>query len=244
MDERLERHLCNLHNEVFEAAESRINTECSLTIREGISAVSSEHVTSQMFPHYTWGYIAVDKAGQGWLLVPSLYVRVYRKWRRISQEMEGSLTIREGISDAVINAFNQGEFPHYTWGYIGRTEQSAGDCEVPSLYVRVYRTGTPRMPSCSRSLTASEGISELRIRKSPSTSFPHCKWGYICGLATQWQLDAVPSLQVRVYRWHTNWPVFRAKFPHCKWGYIETARTRAREYRVPSLQVRVYRWFL
>ena len=37
MDERLERHLCNLHNEVFEAAESRINTECSLTIREGIS---------------------------------------------------------------------------------------------------------------------------------------------------------------------------------------------------------------
>ena len=39
MDERLERHLCNLHNEVFEAAESRINTECSLTIREGISFV-------------------------------------------------------------------------------------------------------------------------------------------------------------------------------------------------------------
>ena len=94
MDERLERHLCNLHNEVFEAAESRINTECSLTIREGISA-----------------------------------------------------------SDCSKNA--------------GRV--------VPSLYVRVYRTGTPRMPSCSRSLTASEGISELRIRKSPSTSFPHCK---------------------------------------------------------------------
>ena len=39
MDERLERHLCNLHNEVFEAAESRINTECSLTIREGVSVV-------------------------------------------------------------------------------------------------------------------------------------------------------------------------------------------------------------
>lgn len=42
MDERLERHLCNLHNEVFEAAESRINTECSLTIREGISAEQRE----------------------------------------------------------------------------------------------------------------------------------------------------------------------------------------------------------
>ena len=34
MDERLERHLCNLHNEVFEAAESRINTEVpSLYVR-------------------------------------------------------------------------------------------------------------------------------------------------------------------------------------------------------------------
>ena len=30
--------LYNLHNEVFEMAESRINTECSLTICEGISS--------------------------------------------------------------------------------------------------------------------------------------------------------------------------------------------------------------
>ena len=29
--------LYNLHNEVFEVAESRINTECSLTASEGIS---------------------------------------------------------------------------------------------------------------------------------------------------------------------------------------------------------------
>ena len=73
MDERLERHLCNLHNEVFEAAESRINTEvpslyvrvyrvvlldaiestCSLTIREGIS-ISMKTVNNYVsFPHYT-----------------------------------------------------------------------------------------------------------------------------------------------------------------------------------------------
>ena len=57
MDERLERHLCNLHNEVFEAAESRINTE-----------------------------------------VPSLYVRVYRFKKSQKAKMQGSLTIREGIS--------------------------------------------------------------------------------------------------------------------------------------------------
>ena len=200
MDERLERHLCNLHNEVFEAAESRINTECSITIREG-------------------------------------------------------------ISDAVINAFNQGEFPHYTWGYIGRTEQSAGDCEVPSLYVRVYRTGTPRMPSCSRSLTASEGISELRIRKSPSTSFPHCKWGYIGLLSVVKPAPGVPSLQVRVYRYvyldlvacHSSLTAsegistsgigkgYCSQFPHCKWGYIGDFFNHKNNMLVPSLQVRVYR---
>ena len=53
MDERLERHLCNLHNEVFEAAESRINTECSLTIREGISPTPAARVYAGLFPHYT-----------------------------------------------------------------------------------------------------------------------------------------------------------------------------------------------
>ena len=53
MDERLERHLCNLHNEVFEAAESRINTECSLTIREGISAIQAMKKADDLFPHYT-----------------------------------------------------------------------------------------------------------------------------------------------------------------------------------------------
>ena len=53
MDERLERHLCNLHNEVFEAAESRINTECSLTIREGISQMFIGERGTNEFPHYT-----------------------------------------------------------------------------------------------------------------------------------------------------------------------------------------------
>ena len=73
MDERLERHLCNLHNEVFEAAESRINTEVpslyvrvyrgeanvyclnhsSLTIREGISNPNPRKLLLLPFPHYT-----------------------------------------------------------------------------------------------------------------------------------------------------------------------------------------------
>ena len=52
VDERLERHLCNLHNEVFEAAESRINTECSLIICEGISVQGCNLFLPLKFPHY------------------------------------------------------------------------------------------------------------------------------------------------------------------------------------------------
>ena len=94
MDERLERHLCNLHNEVFEAAESRINTECSLTIREGISIFFTTRRTSNF--------------------VPSLYVRVYRRQRKSLFYQMGSLTIREGISPKQIPANLLKLFPHYT----------------------------------------------------------------------------------------------------------------------------------
>ena len=94
MDERLERHLCNLHNEVFEAAESRINTECSLTIREGISASDCS-----------------KNAGR---VVPSLYVRVYRAHLQALLDLEGSLTIREGISAVSSEHVTSQMFPHYT----------------------------------------------------------------------------------------------------------------------------------
>ena len=91
MDERLERHLCNLHNEVFEAAESRINTECSLIICEGISDGSRIYKNA--------------------IYVPSLYVRVYRHLFRVQLLRTGSLIICEGISDNVIRAFNDGWVP-------------------------------------------------------------------------------------------------------------------------------------
>ncbi len=94
MDERLERHLCNLHNEVFEAAESRINTECSLTIREGISASDCS-----------------KNAGR---VVPSLYVRVYRVQSYPFTFLRRSLTIREGISRTSAGTARPGGFPHYT----------------------------------------------------------------------------------------------------------------------------------
>lgn len=51
-DKRLKRHLCNLHNEVFEAAESRINTKCSITMREGVSFCILYISQEKEFHHY------------------------------------------------------------------------------------------------------------------------------------------------------------------------------------------------
>ena len=90
----LERHLCNLHNEVFEAAESRINTECSLTIREGVSNIKKPD-------WFTWK-------------VPSLYVRVYRMAYRDYKKKFSSLTIREGVSVEPLTLEVFTTFPHYT----------------------------------------------------------------------------------------------------------------------------------
>ena len=50
---RMKRLLYNLHNEVLEAAESRINTKCSLTIREGVSHLPYQNRYIRLFPHYT-----------------------------------------------------------------------------------------------------------------------------------------------------------------------------------------------
>ena len=138
MDERLERHLCNLHNEVFEAAESRINTECSITIREGISALEGAGIPLPQFPHYTWGYIEWMKLFWNQKNVPSLYVRVYRANSCRTVFATRSLTIREGISIVEQATLMNAQFPHYTWGYIEGWIPLVSHPSVPSLYVRVY----------------------------------------------------------------------------------------------------------
>ena len=159
MDERLERHLCNLHNEVFEAAESRINTECSLTIREGISRPQSNRYKQPVFPHYTWGYIVQRHNHPTPPTVPSLYVRVYRLRLDETQTKSSSLTIREGISSVKNTDLLAVLFPHYTWGYIDWEESTVSGLKVPSLYVRVYRKISTFQRIKTGSLTIREGIS-------------------------------------------------------------------------------------
>ena len=152
----------------------------SLTIREGISLTPDLVIVAKQFPHYTWGYIG--KAGRpdaSWW-VPSLYVRVYRKWELWKNICRSSLTIREGISHAFYFVEWCKAFPHYTWGYITKPRERSRSGRVPSLYVRVYRTpaGNPWA----------------------GFWFPHYTWGYIGTAGGRHTTTAVPSLYVRVYR--------------------------------------------
>ena len=90
----------------------------SLTIREGISGNPSLYYINPMFPHYTWGYINTDRQRQNCRNVPSLYVRVYRRFKLCVNFGGRSLTIREGISPETLRDIAARQFPHYTWGYI------------------------------------------------------------------------------------------------------------------------------
>ena len=160
MDERLERHLCNLRNEVFEAAESRINTECSLIICEGVSMQNSLLMKFSC--------------------VPSLYVRVYRIRFFVVFCRTGSLIICEGVSSKFAwNPFIF-SFPHYMWGYIPDNSSRCLTFVVPSLYVRVYRSDLLRLWFQNRSLIICEGISSSQIARRVWGGFPHYMWGYIC----------------------------------------------------------------
>ena len=113
----------------------------SLTIREGISSYNSFFMFFSLFPHYTWGYIALLDVKRLLWDVPSLYVRVYHPGHTLTHCRRGSLTIREGISPSVPFSSQQLLFPHYTWGYIELICRRVEYVMVPSLYVRVYRPG-------------------------------------------------------------------------------------------------------
>ena len=54
-------------------------TTRSLTIREGISLSVSKSGQRDGFPHYTWGYIGIERRWKVIYFVPSLYVRVYHQ---------------------------------------------------------------------------------------------------------------------------------------------------------------------
>ena len=131
----------------------------SLTIREGISKDKFKRTKIEVFPHYTWGYIALVHLISDFLTVPSLYVRVYREKGGYVLTVTCSLTIREGISECEKTMIISEPFPHYTWGYIDITNGRRTTTPVPSLYVRVYRTENEVLLLWDGSFTIREGIS-------------------------------------------------------------------------------------
>ena len=158
--------------------------------------------SKSMFPHYTWGYIAIKEDVEEVKEVPSLYVRVYHTYHYAHITSYRSLTIREGISCHFPVVKSASGFPHYTWGYIARILSCIWTRKVPSLYVRVYHPHFCKGFILSGSLTIREGISPAWKRQTVSARFPHYTWGYIAVLCFTHFGFIVPSLYVRVYR---NW---------------------------------------
>ena len=137
----IQRAVPSLYVRVYHKAENcKRARRSSLTIREGISPYLWYGLLLGGFHHYTWGYIAEPQTGWPWQKVPSLYVRVYRTDSSKSKMRYSSLTIREGISSVPGCPVDSISFPHYTWGYIGKTNQQNDDFFVPSLCVSVCKT--------------------------------------------------------------------------------------------------------
>ena len=151
----------------------------SLIICEGISPWHRPFWTSYRFPHYMWGYIERFPGFRVLLIVPSLYVRVYRMVGKFRKRMNCSLIICEGISPQPIFQVAHQAFPHYMWGYIEYIKSLTWETSVPSLYVRVYRQPSITLLNLSRSLIICEGISYTRNAGGTETAFPHYMWGYI-----------------------------------------------------------------
>ena len=132
--------MCKLHNEVFEVAETRINTECFLPIREGVSELNERTECHFSFPPYTGGCIGRLFWTVKLSMVSSLYGRVYQTDKLWNSFDMCFLPIREGVSRfSWIYSF-QILFPPYTGGCIVNQNVLVGLQIVSSLYGRVYRS--------------------------------------------------------------------------------------------------------
>ena len=111
----------------------------SLIICEGVSFWIYVKGRRALFPHYMWGCIANALQNEINKLVPSLYVRVYRRTLCTRIMKRGSLIICEGVSCWRGSLGVLWMFPHYMWGCITYIQGTWRTKSVPSLYVRVYR---------------------------------------------------------------------------------------------------------
>ena len=176
----------------------------SLIICEGISAIRYTPARVLSFPHYMWGYIRSIRRFYRYDYVPSLYVRVYRKWGLAVTFLACSLIICEGISNLNLQGLLAILFPHYMWGYILYPPAGGFKFWLPSLYVRVYRSGSFAYEGKWSSLIICEGISPDILDLRYKWLFPHYMWGYIGTGGVIVKKSDVPSLYVRVYHSRQN----------------------------------------
>ena len=198
----------------------------SLIICEGISQHNSREVKRLWFPHYMWGYIGIEGMPLEFILVPSLYVRVYRTDGRHAGGRKSSLIICEGISKIHLPFVINKMFPHYMWGYIIYFVTLIVQKIVPSLYVRVYRVHLYETLTPERSLIICEGISLTANGNITVWRFPHYMWGYIVAL-TGLLFSHLCSLIICEGISSTRQIAEEFKvFPHYMWGYISTISSR------------------
>ena len=93
-----ENILCKLHNGVFSRPQTRINTECFLPTREGVSPSSQSMILLRQFPPYTGGCIEKAMFKNELDAVSSLHGRVYRHPHYLIPYLARFLPTREGVS--------------------------------------------------------------------------------------------------------------------------------------------------
>ena len=157
-----EFHLCKLHNEAFEMAETRINAECFLPIREGVSKKCAEEILKKWFPPYTGGCIVEIINCFVLAGVSSLYGRVYRIRPVWSSNWTSFLPVWEGVSEN-FGLVQFGEtFPPCMGGCIVTNISIKDATKVSSLYGRVYRIHENKDRATGCFLPVREGVSPKR----------------------------------------------------------------------------------
>ena len=154
-----ENILCKLHNGVFSRPHTRINTECFLPTREGVSGYRKGSSMGKRFPPYTGGCIGIKIAGSSYIAVSSLHGRVYLLRRASFWQIAGFLPTREGVSQKHIYCFPCLLFPPYTGGCIERPCYRHRLRRVSSLHGRVYRIRSFCRRALECFLPTREGVS-------------------------------------------------------------------------------------
>ena len=190
-------------------AETRINTECFLPVREGVSLFPSCNALWISFPPCTGGCIGRQIPFCTDHRVSSLYGRVYHEQNIFAGWTQCFLPVREGVSESRSNCSAWAVFPPCTGGCIRSVLESHSFLKVSSLYGRVYRNLDSKYVFFKRFLPVREGVSENGSTSKSYKQFPPCTGGCIEADALTDELMQVSSLYGRVYRlnlslWESN----------------------------------------